>query len=107
VRVLDEGDDAHLCSTFAFDPSSGRGWALKRIHLVDSLDARGPYLGVRRSQGIDLHDFLKHFGAEALDRYELVLQELQSEGFVHRENNTVTLTAQGIVLSDSVYERLA
>ena len=33
VRVLDEGDDAHLC--FA------RG-ALKGIHLIDSLDARGP-----------------------------------------------------------------
>ena len=65
------------------------------------------YLGLRRSEGIDLHDFLKHFGAEALHRYELVLQDLQSEGFVHRENDTVTLTAQGIVLSDSVYERLA
>jgi hypothetical protein len=33
VGVLDEGDDAYLCSTF---------WALKGIYLVDSLDARGP-----------------------------------------------------------------
>ena len=42
MRVLDEGDDSHLRFTLAFDPSSGRGWALEGIHLVDSLHARGP-----------------------------------------------------------------
>jgi hypothetical protein len=35
-------DNPHLLFALAFDPSSGRGWALERIYLVDSLDARGP-----------------------------------------------------------------
>ncbi len=33
VCVLDEGDDAHLCSTFG---------ALQGVYLIDALYARGP-----------------------------------------------------------------
>jgi len=65
------------------------------------------YLGLRRMRGVSLDEFREQFGAEALEPYERVLTELIQEGYLERTGSTVRLTERGIVVSDSVYERLA
>jgi oxygen-independent coproporphyrinogen-3 oxidase len=65
------------------------------------------YLGLRRMRGVSLDEFREQFGTEALASYEGVLSELVKEGYLEHTGSTVRLTERGIVVSDSVYERLA
>ncbi len=63
------------------------------------------YLGMRRIAGVSLDDFSRRFGADSLRRYEGVLKDLISEGFIVQDGGRIALTSQGIALADSVYER--
>jgi hypothetical protein len=51
-------DDSHLSFALAFDPSSGRGWALKGVYLINALNARGPTAPTEVSSIVTLGFFL-------------------------------------------------
>lgn len=63
------------------------------------------YLGLRRAVGVSLADFAASFGSAARDLYEPVIIDLVREGFIERSGDQLTLSANGILVADSVYER--
>jgi len=65
------------------------------------------YLGMRKIAGVSEEQFLKRFGFAIPEGIVSALNELVNSGFVVREGDIIRLSAEGISLADSVFERLA
>ena len=65
------------------------------------------YLGLRRSAGVSRKRYQQLFGEALPENYEATFRDLAKEGFVMMSKDSIALTAHGIALSDSVFERLA
>jgi oxygen-independent coproporphyrinogen-3 oxidase len=65
------------------------------------------YLGLRRIAGVSRADFQTLFGDSWDAHYGAVLRDLQEEGFIAMSPEAFWLTAEGIKLADSVFERLS
>jgi oxygen-independent coproporphyrinogen-3 oxidase len=66
------------------------------------------YLGLRRTgRGISRAEFQRLFAAPFPESINRSLNELAEEGFVEFDGDTARLTAGGIAVADSVFERLA
>jgi oxygen-independent coproporphyrinogen-3 oxidase len=65
------------------------------------------YLGMRRIAGVSEEQFLKRFGFAIPEGIVSALNELAHSGFVIRDGDIIRLSAEGISLADSVFERLA
>ena len=63
------------------------------------------FLGLRLNQGVDLERLAQEYG-EALYGLQPQIEELVSAGLLQRQKNAVSLTAQGRLLSNEVFERL-
>jgi oxygen-independent coproporphyrinogen-3 oxidase len=63
------------------------------------------YLGLRRTAGVSIEEFVKCFGSEAGARFASLIGSLESEGMMLRDGDRVYLTKNGIALADSVFER--
>ncbi len=65
------------------------------------------YLGMRKIAGVSEEQFFKRFGFAIPEGIVSALNELVNSGFVVREGDIIRLSAEGISLADSVFERLA
>lgn len=65
------------------------------------------YLGLRRIAGVSRTDFQTLFGDSWDAHYGAVLRDLQEEGFIAMSPEAFWLTAEGIKLADSVFERFS
>jgi putative oxygen-independent coproporphyrinogen III oxidase len=66
------------------------------------------YLGLRRTvQGVSRAEYERLFGESFSEGTTRSLQELAEEGFVAFDGDIVRLTADGVAVADSVFERLA
>lgn len=65
------------------------------------------YLGLRLTRGVSRARFEKLFGMTIVERFGSVFDALVAEGFLEQGRDTIRLTASGVKLSDSVFERLA
>jgi oxygen-independent coproporphyrinogen-3 oxidase len=64
------------------------------------------YLGLRRTEGVSRARFNEFFGDSIQDRYAEPLSNLKDEGFLEGHGDRIRLTASGIRIADSVFERL-
>jgi oxygen-independent coproporphyrinogen-3 oxidase len=63
------------------------------------------YLGLRLSRGVSQEGFQSLFGVTVAERFGSVFDTLLAEGFVEEREGAIRLTALGVRLSDSVFER--
>jgi oxygen-independent coproporphyrinogen-3 oxidase len=63
------------------------------------------FLGLRLNAGVDLNDMEAEFGTEAVESCGPVVDGLVSDGLLRREGDSVSLTIQGRLLSNDVFER--
>lgn len=64
------------------------------------------YLGLRMLKGVSVDLFRQRFGSAALEPYEGVISELVDEGFLTLDGDTARLTPRGLLVADSVFERM-
>ena len=63
------------------------------------------FLGLRLNQGIDLRRISGDFGIERVGRFAPVIEDLIGEGLVHREDEQISLSRSGRLLSNEVFQR--
>jgi oxygen-independent coproporphyrinogen III oxidase len=63
------------------------------------------FLGLRLNQGIDLHKVDADFGLAAVQDFNPILADLESDGLISRTAHQISLTAHGRLLSNDVFER--
>ena len=61
--------------------------------------------GLRLAGGISKRDFWNRFGVSLTERYGSTIRELQELGLLQWENDRLTLTDQGLLLGNEVFER--
>lgn len=61
--------------------------------------------GLRLAGGISKRDFLNRFGVSLTERYGSTIGELQELGLLQWENDRLTLTDEGLLLGNEVFER--
>jgi oxygen-independent coproporphyrinogen-3 oxidase len=65
------------------------------------------FLGLRKIEGVSLAGYTERFGTHARNCVEPVLNELIAEGFLFQIGNTIRLSEKGILVADSVIERIS
>ena len=65
------------------------------------------FLGLRRMSGVNENEWESAFGEKAFGIYNEKIFELITEGFLKREDRSIALTRAGLLLADSLFERLA
>jgi oxygen-independent coproporphyrinogen-3 oxidase len=93
----------------AWSSSLQRG--LPPVAEAETLTARQRYaealwLGLRRSDGIDLDTVGARLGTREAPRFASVLDELAAAGWIARDGTRVALTGEGLLFADSVGARL-
>jgi coproporphyrinogen III oxidase-like Fe-S oxidoreductase len=87
--------------------SQGEVLAWREQLLQKELHFEFFYLGMRKIGGVREGQFLKRFGFAIPEGFVSALNELAHSGFVIRDGDIIRLSAEGISLADSVFERLA
>lgn len=64
------------------------------------------YLGLRMIDGVKLDRFRRRFGDASLAPYEGIVRDLVNEGFMIGEGDTLRLSHRGLLVADSVFERM-
>jgi oxygen-independent coproporphyrinogen-3 oxidase len=64
------------------------------------------FLGLRLNRGVDLLSLSQRFGEAALAFHLDALHDCEGAGLLQRRENTLTLTAQGRLLSNEVFSRV-
>jgi oxygen-independent coproporphyrinogen-3 oxidase len=59
-------------------------------------------LGLRLTAGLDIPAFRRHFGREAYQRREEIIDTLASSGFLERAGHRLRLTRKGLAVADTV-----
>jgi oxygen-independent coproporphyrinogen III oxidase len=63
------------------------------------------FLGLRLNRGVDLTDFAKEFGEDAIRADSEAISDCLGTGLLEREGNVIRLTPRGRLLSNEVFER--
>ena len=63
-------------------------------------------LGLRLTDGIDVDDFTRRFGANPDERFSDVLREFEGYGLLERTGRRIRLTRAGRLVSNELFERL-
>lgn len=110
----DQIESAERWSTLALPQSyieavePGRRVSWRETLDPEALQFEFFYLGLRRTlQGVSRAEFQRLFGVPFPESTNRSLHELADEGFVVFDGDTVRLTAGGVAVADSVFERLA
>ena len=71
----------------------------------EQIDAASEYvfLGLRMTDGVDLQDHQKRFGADLLEKYRAELEALSNVGLVEIESGRLRLTRKGMLFSNEVF----
>ena len=71
----------------------------------EQIDAASEYvfLGLRMTDGVDLQDHQKRFGADLLEKYRTELEALSNVGLVEIEGGRLRLTRKGMLFSNEVF----
>jgi oxygen-independent coproporphyrinogen-3 oxidase len=63
------------------------------------------FLGLRLNRGVDLSQVAADFGADAVSSLASTIAELVSAGLLEKQNQVISLTPRGRLLSNEVFER--
>ena len=63
------------------------------------------FLGLRLNRGVDLQNIAAAFGPQAVQSVRPMIDELVSDGLLHRDGGCVRLTTRGRLLSNEVFQR--
>lgn len=63
------------------------------------------FLGLRLTEGIDWGSLQDRFGAEKLEKYDTAMQEWQRKGLVIISDGIVRLTAEGMMVSNEIFQQ--
>lgn len=64
-------------------------------------------LGLRRAQGISLHELTAHLNAEQKQHIRATIEILRSAQLLQKENDTIVLTAAGLAVQNDIAARLS
>jgi len=81
----------------------------RAINTQESLDinraaAESIWLGLRRSGGINCDAFRNRFGFDLLEQVSNTLQPWQKQQMLHIDENTISLTENGLIMADAIAE---
>jgi oxygen-independent coproporphyrinogen-3 oxidase len=96
-----------LPQTYIRDAGSSRVVSWSEKIAGESLWFEFFYVGLRRMSGVTADEFKKRFVASMWDTYGDVLRSLERDGFLLIEGDRVYLSKRGVVVADSVFERIA
>jgi oxygen-independent coproporphyrinogen-3 oxidase len=77
---------------------------MTRLTREDAM-AETMFLGLRMTDGIDLHSFAREFGVPAEEIYGAACEELLASGLLEWDMDRVRLTKRGMLLSNRVFSR--
>ena len=63
------------------------------------------FLGLRKTEGVDLNELRNRFGPEAIDRYLPQIIDLKLQGLLAESDGRLRLTRRGIFLGNEVFSR--
>lgn len=61
------------------------------------------FLGMRKTEGVDLTEFCRRFGRDGEEVYGAVIGKLEREGLILRERNQIRLSRRGLDLANQVF----
>ena len=61
------------------------------------------FLGMRKTEGVDLTEFRRRFGRDGEEVYGAVIGKLEREGLILRERNQIRLSRRGLDLANQVF----
>ena len=64
--------------------------------------AESIFLGLRLMRGFNLQNYLRRFGNDLRDEYEVELVRLRDAGLIEVDENLIRLTTRGALLSNEV-----
>ncbi|RJQ46315.1 MAG: radical SAM family heme chaperone HemW [Nitrospiraceae bacterium] len=86
--------------------SEGQRPVIKTEHITeDKSIAEAIFLGMRKTEGIDIPSFTVHYGKDICTLYEKQIKDMQDAGLLEKGNNALRLTRKGILLSNEVFAR--
>jgi oxygen-independent coproporphyrinogen III oxidase len=62
------------------------------------------FLGLRLNRGVDLSEVAAEFGHAAVDNLSTTISALIGDGLLHRQDNRISLTSRGRLLSNEVFQ---
>jgi len=90
------------------DPVAARATQLRASRtLVDAEAAleEALFLGLRLNRGVSLSELTSQFGGGAVSDYQLVMDELVTDGLLHPTGERLHLSTRGRLLSNEVFAR--